>query len=185
MIKHCDPGKRHSLFKELGNIVQAFAPHMRSFLPDILDYVIEFWLPASEVIYRIVLFFVFVMVVVLFLVFFCIFFSLVFFFFSLFRKDPFYLFFGSFHSSFLCFTPAALPPNIANNARCCDEPAARVAQCAGPRVQVVSAKAAETHHGRVCRRRVSRAHGHHPGAFNTLNECTNQHTNEWLNVKCF
>eukprot|EP00052_Salpingoeca_macrocollata_P027230 m.257819 g.257819 ORF g.257819 m.257819 type:complete len:2371 (+) comp22712_c0_seq2:129-7241(+) len=48
MISNCDPGKRHSLFKELGNIVSLYAPHMRPYLPSIIDAATVYWLPTTE-----------------------------------------------------------------------------------------------------------------------------------------
>ena len=48
IIRASDDGNRHLLFNELGKIVKIFGPHMRLYLRDIIDLVVDFWLSAQK-----------------------------------------------------------------------------------------------------------------------------------------
>ena len=48
IIRASDDSNRHLLFNGLGKIVKIFGPHMRSYLRDIIDLVVDYWLNAQK-----------------------------------------------------------------------------------------------------------------------------------------
>ena len=48
MIKSCDDTERHALINELAKIIEVFGVHLRAYIYDIIDLIIQYWLPYKE-----------------------------------------------------------------------------------------------------------------------------------------
>ncbi|EDQ92944.1 uncharacterized protein MONBRDRAFT_5087 [Monosiga brevicollis MX1] len=48
MVEHCNPARRHMLFKEISKIVDIFGPHVRPYMNDIIQCVTRYWYPLSD-----------------------------------------------------------------------------------------------------------------------------------------